>query len=195
MSLTKLILSASIIGALFFLFPFNTTNGDIYRFKDKNGVWHFSNIPSDHRYRLYIKTSGLKAKQYIIKYNTIIDKASKQFDVDPCLIKAIIKAESSFEPDAISSSGAQGLMQLMPATAKDMQVNNPFDPEENIFGGTKYLNLLLKKFKQNTRLAVAAYNIGATTVATYNSVPPIPQTRRFVERVMKYYIEFRKKRD
>lgn len=193
MSLPTLILSASIIGGLCFMFPFKATNGDIYRFKDKNGVWHFTNIPSDPRYRLYIKTLRLKPKQYIIKYDKIIDKASKQFDVDPCLIKAIIKAESSFEPNAISVSGAKGLMQLMPTTARDMQVNNAFNPEENILAGTKYLSLLLKKFKQNTRLAVAAYNVGATTVANYNSVPPIPQTRQFVERVMKYYTEFRKK--
>jgi len=165
--------------------------GDIYGFKDENGVWHFTNVPSDPRYRLYTKISGLKARPYIAKYDRIIKRASKQFDVDPHLIKAIIKAESSFEPDAISKSGAQGLMQLMPATARDMKVNDPFDPEQNILGGTKYFSLLLKRFKRNTRSAVAAYNVGATTVDKCNGVPPIPQTKRFVERVMEYYLEFR----
>ena len=165
---------------------------DIYRFQDKNGVWHFSNIRSDPRYRLYISIGGIRAKQYIKKYDTIIHMAAEQFDVEPHLIKAIIKAESAFEPNAISKSGAQGLMQLMPPTAEDMKVNNPFDPEENILGGTKYLSLLLKRFKQNKRLAIAAYNAGPKIVDKHNSVPPIPQTRRFVKRVMKYYIEFGK---
>jgi soluble lytic murein transglycosylase-like protein len=195
MSLARFILSASIVSTLCLQFPLKITRADIYRFKDKNGVWHFTNIPSDPRYRLYIKTNRLRTRRYIITYDEMIDKASKRFNVDPCLIKAIIKAESSFDPDAISENGAQGLMQLMPATAKDMKVNNPFDPEENIFGGTKYFSLLLRKFKQNKRMAIAAYNIGATTVANYNSVPPIPQTRRFVERVMEYYIELKRKSD
>jgi soluble lytic murein transglycosylase-like protein len=194
-SARKLFISASIIGALYLVFPAWNAHGDIYRFKDENGVWHFTNIPSDPRYRIYIKTSKLKARNYIIKYDSIIEKASRQFNVDPRLIKAIIKAESSFEPDAVSESGAQGLMQLMPTTANDMKVSNPLDPEENIFGGTKYLSMLLKRFKHNTRLAVAAYNVGATTVANCNCVPPVPQTRKFVERVMRYYIELKKKRD
>jgi len=195
MALARLILSASIMSTLCLLFPLKITSADIYRFKDKNGVWHFTNIPSDPRYRLYIKTSRLKSQISIITYDEIIDKASKRFNVDPCLIKAIIKAESSFEPDAISESGAQGLMQLMPSTAKDMKVNNPFDPEENIFGGTKYFSLLLEKFKQDKQMAIAAYNVGANRVVNYDSVPPIPQTRRFVEKVMEYYIELKKKRD
>ncbi|MFW6147057.1 MAG: lytic transglycosylase domain-containing protein [Thermodesulfobacteriota bacterium] len=169
------------------------TSADIYRFRDENGVWHFTNIPSDPRYRLYLKTSRLRAKQYIVKYDEIITKASRQFQVDPYLIKAIIKAESSFEPDAISQSGAQGLMQLMPATAKDMRVENPFDPEDNIIGGTKYLSLLLKRFNNNTQLAVAAYNVGASTVERCNGIPPIPQTRTFLKRVMAYYQQFREK--
>lgn len=183
-----LILSVSII----VLFMVRYSEADIYRFRDKDGVWHFTNIRSDVRYRLYIKTGGLKGKQYIVNYDEIIHKAAKQFSVDTNLIKAVIMAESSFDPYAVSESGAQGLMQLMPDTAADMRVNNPFDPEENIFGGTKYLGLLLKKFKQDKRLAVAAYNVGPTVVSNHNSIPPIPQTIRFVEKVMKYYMEFRK---
>jgi hypothetical protein len=191
----RMLLSAAIIATLYCLIPLDSARCDIYGFKDEQGVWHFTNIPSDPRYRLYMMTSGLRAKLYIVKYEEIISKAARQFDVDPDLIKAIIKAESSFEPDAISESGAQGLMQLMPATARDMEVSNPFDPEENIHGGTKYLSLLLKRFKRNTRLAVAAYNIGATRVDNCNGIPPIPQTRRFVERVMAYYQEFREHKD
>jgi len=176
-------------------FSFISAQADIYRFKDENGVWHFTNIRSDTRYRLYIKTGRLRGKQYITNYDTIIQKAAKQFSVDSHLIKAIIMAESSFDPNAISKSGAQGLMQLMPPTANDMEVNNPFDPEENIFGGTRYISLLLKKFKQDKKLAIAAYNVGPSVVANQNSVPRIPQTRHFVEKVMKYYSEFKKQRD
>ena len=182
-----------ILFSLFFSFIF--AQADIYRFKDENGVWHFTNIRSDKRYRLYIKTGRVKGKQYIRDYDTIIQRAAQQFGVDPHLIKSIIMAESSFDPNAISKSGAQGLMQLMPPTAKDMEVHNPFDPEENIFGGTKYLSLLLKRFNQDKKIAIAAYNIGPSVVASQNSVPRIPQTRRFVEKVMKYYSEFKKQGD
>lgn len=183
----------SILFSLFF--SFTSAQADIYRFKDETGVWHFTNIQSDRRYRLYIKTGRVKEKQYIIYYDTIIQRAAQQFGVEPHLIKSIIMAESSFDPNAISKSGAQGLMQLMPPTANDMEVHNPFDPEENIFGGTKYLSLLLKRFNQDKKLAIAAYNIGPSVVANQNSVPLIPQTRRFVEKVMKYYSEFKKQGD
>jgi len=183
----------TILFSLFF--SFISVHADIYRFKDENGVWHFTNIRSDRRYRLYIKTGRVKGKQYIRDYDTIIQRAAQQFGVERHLIKSIIMAESSFDPNAISKSGAQGLMQLMPPTANDMEVHNPFDPEENIFGGTKYLSLLLKKFNQDKKLAIAAYNIGPSVVANQNSVPLISQTRRFVEKVMKYYSEFKKQGD
>ena len=191
MAFSKAIVSFVVIMTSFFTVSPVHTYADIYRFKDEKGVWHFTNIKSDTRYRLYMKTEGIKGKQYIINYDTIIKRAAKRFGVESKLIKAVIMAESSFNPDAVSKSGAQGLMQLMPPTAQDMNVNNPFDPKENIFGGTRYLSILLKKFKQDKRLAVAAYNVGPTVVASHNSVPPIPQTERFVERVMKYYREFR----
>lgn len=192
MSLYKLVLPVTLIITLFSISSLKYAGADIYRFKDENGVWHFTNIRSDTRYRLYIKTGRLRGKQYITNYDTIIQRAAKQFGVDSHLIKAIIMTESSFDPNAISKSGAQGLMQLMPPTANDMEVNNPFDPEENIFGGTRYISLLLKKFKQDKKLAIAAYNVGPSVVSNHNSVPLIPQTRRFVEKVMRYYREFKK---
>lgn len=195
MSFSMLFPYGTIIILFSLFFSFISAQADIYRFKDENGVWHFTNIRSDTRYRLYIKTGRLRGKQYITNYDTIIQKAAKQFSVDSHLIKAIIMAESSFDPNAISKSGAQGLMQLMPPTANDMEVNNPFDPEENIFGGTRYISLLLKKFKQDKKLAIAAYNVGPSVVANQDSVPRIPQTRRFVEKVMKYYSEFKKQGD
>jgi len=189
MPLPRLISCAGLI-AIFFL---SNAEADIFRFRDKEGVWHFTNTRSDARYRLYIRTRGIGGKQYLKEYEDVIRKAAEQFGIEVNLIKAIIKAESSFDPDAISESGAQGLMQLMPDTANDMEVDDPFDPEENIFGGTRYLSLLLQRFNQEKRLAIAAYNAGATTVTKYNAVPPIPQTRRFVEKVMKFYREFNEK--
>lgn len=169
------------------------SQADVYRFKDSNGVWHFSNTRSDVRYHLYLKSRGLSGKQYLKKYDSIIQKAAERFGVEVTFIKAIIKAESSFNPNAVSTSGAQGLMQLMPDTAEDMKVRDPFDPEENIFGGTKYLSMLLKRFNQDKRLAVAAYNVGPTTVEKHDAIPPIPQTRQFVERVMRFYREYKEK--
>ena len=189
MSLPRLISCAGLI-AIFFL---SNAEADIFRFRDKEGVWHFSNSRSDARYRLYIRTRGIGGKQYLKEYEDVIRKAAEQFGIEANLIKAVIKAESSFDPDAISESGAQGLMQLMPDTANDMKVDDPFDPEKNIFGGTRYLSLLLQRFNQDKRLAIAAYNVGPTTVTKHNAVPPIPQTRRFVEKVMKFYREFNEK--
>ena len=189
MSLPRLISCAGLI-AIFFL---SNAEADIFRFRDKEGVWHFSNSRSDARYRLYIRSRGIGGKQYLKEYEDVIRKAAEQFGIEANLIKAVIKAESSFDPDAISESGAQGLMQLMPDTANDMKVDDPFDPEENIFGGTRYLSLLLQRFNQDKRLAIAAYNVGPTTVTKHNAVPPIPQTRRFVEKVMKFYREFNEK--
>jgi len=185
------LLFTALLTTLCCLIPLGSASCDIYGFKDENGVWNFTNIPSDPRHRLYMKSTALGVKPYIVKYDEVINMASRQFNVDPYLVKAIIKAESSFDPHAISESGAQGLMQLMPDTARDMKVSNPFDPLENIHGGTKYLSLLLKRFDRNTRLAVAAYNAGPSSVDNCRGIPPNPRTRSFVERVMAYYQEFR----
>lgn len=159
---------------------------DIYRYIDKNGVWHFTNIKTDSRYRLFIP-SRKNLKKYLNDYQGIIEQASAQFGIEAHFIQAVIKAESGFDHQAVSSKGAQGLMQLMPGTADDMEVQDPFDPEDNIFGGVRYLSLLLKRFNNNKMLALAAYNAGPETVETYKGVPPFPETQAFVQRVMKYY--------
>jgi len=186
----KIIIHSAVIALLFLTFSLKTASADIYGFKDENGTWHFTNVKSNARYRLFLRTGKIEGKQYIITYDTIINSASKKFGVESRLIKAVIMAESSFNPNAVSKSGAQGLMQLMPITADDMNVGDPFDPEENIYGGTQYLSLLLKKFKHDKGLALAAYNAGPKTVSKHNSIPPIPQTEKFVSRVMRYYNEF-----
>jgi membrane-bound lytic murein transglycosylase B len=120
------------------------------------------------------------------KYNEIIVKAAKHHDVDAALVSAVIKAESDYNPTTRSHKGARGLMQLMPATAKRFGVTNSYDPEENIFAGTKYLRWLLKKFDGNADLAVAAYNAGEGNVWKYNGVPPFRETVTYINRIAKH---------
>jgi soluble lytic murein transglycosylase len=165
-------------------------SADVYRYKDKDGVWHFTNIKKDTRYTLYIRSKNKKPAQYIEEYEGIIDQATRRFNVDPSLIKAVIKAESNFDHKAVSHKGAQGLMQLMPTTADAMEVSNPFNPEENIYGGTRYLSLLLKRFRQNKTLALAAYNAGPEAVEAHGGIPPFPETESFVAKVLNFQKQY-----
>ena len=165
-------------------------SADVYRYKDKDGVWHFTNVQKDMRYTLFIRSKDKKPSQYIEEYEGIIKQATQRFNVDPSLIKAVIKAESNFDQMAVSRKGAQGLMQLMPPTADAMEVSNPFNPEENIFGGTRYLSLLLKRFKQDKTLAIAAYNAGPEAVETHGGVPPFPETESFVAKVLDFHKQY-----
>lgn len=161
---------------------------DIYRYIDENGVCHFTNIKTDSRYTLFIRSPRKSAAtDRFHYYEEIISDASKRYGIEIPLIRALIKTESDFDPRAVSRSGAKGLMQLMPKTAEDMGVKEPFDPRENIFGGTRYLDLLLKRFNYNQELALAAYNAGPETVETSRAVPPIRETKDFVAKVMNYY--------
>ncbi|MEJ7745517.1 MAG: lytic transglycosylase domain-containing protein [Luteimonas sp.] len=116
-------------------------------------------------------------------YNNEIAGAARQYGVDEAIVRAIIHAESAFNPNALSRVGAQGLMQLMPATARRFGVSNAFDAGQNIQGGVKYLAWLLKRFNGNLTLAAAGYNAGEGAVDKYKGVPPYSETRRYVERV------------
>jgi soluble lytic murein transglycosylase-like protein len=116
-------------------------------------------------------------------YQTEVSAAAREFGVDEAIVRAIIHAESAFNPNALSRVGAQGLMQLMPATARRFGVGNPFDAGQNIRGGVQYLAWLLKRFKGDLTLAAAGYNAGEGAVDKYNGVPPYNETRRYVERV------------
>ena len=164
---------------------------DIYRYQDKNGVWHFADIKKDTGYKLYLRTPKKRASQYIKEYEGIIVQASRRFKVYPSLVKALIKAESDFDNRAVSNKGAQGLMQLMPETANAMEVANPFSPEENIFGGTRYFSLLLERFNNDKVLALAAYNAGPEAVESYGGLPPFPETESFVAKVLDYYEKYK----
>jgi Rod binding domain-containing protein len=123
-------------------------------------------------------------------YDDTISNASATQQIPKELIQAVITAESAGRSDAISKAGAKGLMQLMDGTARSLNVNNSFDPEQNIHGGTKYLRQMLDRFDNNVQLALAAYNAGPGNVEKYNGIPPFEETQNYVKRVMRYYQYF-----
>ena len=181
-----------LIPAILLLLYTNTVSGDIYRYRDENGIWHYTNIKTDERYELFIKTRPSHEDLPRFPYEDIIRRTSERYDLDPFLLLAVIKAESGFRPYAISSKGARGLMQLMPETIEELNIRDPFDPEENIYGGARYLKILLEIFKDEL-LALAAYNAGIEKVKMYNGIPPYPETRQFILRVLRYYRLFKER--
>lgn len=125
-------------------------------------------------------------------FGNIIQLTAQYFGIDSNLIKAVIRQESNFDPNAVSPKGAMGLMQLMPETAKDLGVDEAFDPAKNIYGGTKYLQQMLSRYKGNLDMALAAYNAGPALVDGAQGVPEISETKDYVEKVRKYYREYSK---
>ncbi|MCB2183904.1 MAG: transglycosylase SLT domain-containing protein [Desulfobulbaceae bacterium] len=174
-----------------------TGHAAMYTFVDERGGVHFSNVPDDRR---YVRVDRLRAKLLRAKSGRVIDPreyepyialVAERYQIDPLLIKAVIKAESNFDYLAISEKGAQGLMQLMPGTAKDMNVKDPFDPKQNIRGGTTYLRKMLDTFNNDLELALAAYNAGPEQVKRNGRIPKFPETINYVNRVLRNYRRYR----
>lgn len=172
-------------------------NMKIYKYRDKNGVVTYqSRVPEGGiaytefkpRPDCFACMTGSRVNWettplFVDRYEQEILHHARQHNVSPALVKAVIHAESAFNPQARSKVGAQGLMQLMPATAAELGVTSPFDPEQNIDGGVRYLAMLLRMYNNDVRLATAAYNAGPGAVRRHNGVPAFPETRAYVQRV------------
>ena len=176
-------------GSLAFSVP--TTKAEIYQFVGRDGSISLTNVPSDSRYRkIEVESSRLHATLSERELEPVIRRHSSQHQLHPALIRAVIKAESDFDPRAVSRAGAIGLMQLMPQTAVRLDVRDMYDPDDNVGGGTKYLRQLLDRFHGNLPLALAAYNAGENAVEHYQALPPFDETRQYVRKVLRYYRTF-----
>jgi len=140
---------------------------------------------------IYLTSMPLHAGADFERYNTVIWKAAERYQVDYALVKAVIKTESNFNPQAVSRAGAKGLMQLMPGTANALGIDNSFHPEDNIQGGVRHLRYLLDLFQGDMRLALAAYNSGEKVVFRYNGIPPYRETRKYIKQVLRYFHNYR----
>ncbi|PLY04837.1 MAG: lytic transglycosylase [Desulfuromonas sp.] len=164
-------------------------SADIYRYVAPDGTIHFTNTPTSHQFEVYRTIDERGSMRDLINHYAV------RYRLDPALVKAVIKAESNFDPKAVSHKGALGLMQLMPKTARDLNVYNPLEPASNIRGGCHYLRKMLNLFDNNLELALAAYNAGPTAVKRFNGIPPYNETRNYVIRVKNYLDFFRRNRD
>jgi len=192
-TLVKRLLIPSVSGIVFGLicqiFPAQA-NAEIYKYVDSKGIIHFTDTPTTGFYRIYRSdVGGLSALYSLVQYYARLN------NLDENLVRAVIKVESDFNPKAVSRRGAIGVMQLMPETAKSLKVHNPFDLEQNIRGGTRYLKSLLERFNNDLDLALAAYNAGPTAVLRHGGIPPYDETRNYVKRVKQYLRNYRQSKD
>ena len=180
--------------------PVAQADAPIYLYKQGNGVRTYTDRKPTHAAYVLVETFGrptatascigmtpqaLEARAS--NYRPLILKYAAVHGVQPALVRAVMRVESCFDRRAVSKSGARGLMQLMPQTAAQMGVSDSFDPEQNINGGTHYLKLMLERFHQDRELALAAYNAGPEAVADHKGIPPFPETRNYVKRVIADY--------
>jgi len=161
---------------------------EVYTFRDAQGVDHFASSPRPG-WRLFDLRGDVPDPA---SYDAIIRECAAKYAVDPSLIKAVIRAESGFDPDAVSRSGARGLMQLTRRTARSHGVADVHDPRQNIHAGARHLRALLDRFANDRTLAIAAYNAGAGTISRYGGVPPYRETRSYVRKVLRYHREYRR---
>jgi len=189
----------SLTTALFFLLTVasEALAADIYKYEDSEGVVHFTDTPTDRRFKIFMRdiqkdrrlrtNFGFnRVSRNPAEFEQIINSCSTEFGVEKSLVKAVIHAESGYNPNAVSSKGAAGLMQLMPGTAQDLKVADSFNPSDNIRGGVRYLRFLLDTFKGDVSLALAAYNAGLGNVAKHGGIPPYQETRNYVSKVLDY---------
>lgn len=174
------------------------SRGDIYKFIDERGIAHYTNQPPGPEYRLILRSQkawkpkgNANFEENKERFSSLIAQIAKRYRVESALVHAVIAAESAYDPDAVSSAGAVGLMQLMPATAQHYGVADRRDPLENVLGGVRYLKDLIAQFN-DLPLALAAYNAGEAAVIKYgNDIPPYPETQNYVRIVLGYYRRFR----
>lgn len=174
---------------------------DIFIYKQGNGARYYTDrkampfsgltyIGHYGRPTAVLSCQGMNAAKLearAAQYQELIDSNADNFGVDPKLVKAVMRTESCFDARAVSKVGARGLMQLMPGTASEMGVNNSFDPAQNIMGGVKYLSQMLQRFKQDYKLALAAYNAGPGAVERHKGIPPFRETQHYVKKVLESY--------
>jgi hypothetical protein len=170
---------------------------DVYQYIAEDGVVCYTDLPFDKKaeivFREKVKSTSSQQQadrtdyKNTTNYHSIVHEKATKYNVDPLLVKAVIKTESNWNERAVSRKGAMGLMQLMPSTASDMNVRNPFNPEENIEGGVKYLRYLLERFNGDLTLALAAYNAGPKWVEKFGVIPPITETKQYVNKVLSLY--------
>jgi soluble lytic murein transglycosylase-like protein len=177
-----------LLSTTLFVLPF-LADADIYKYVDQHGRVHLTDRPSHSGYKRLVKTwKGWQEAR--VDYRNVTRNRKKY---EPSIAGAVITAESAYDPDAVSTAGAVGLMQLMPGTAQRYGVGNRRDPNANISGGTRYLRDLLDMFDNNVVLALAAYNAGENAVIKHGRrIPPYAETQTYVRRVLKYYNEYKK---
>jgi soluble lytic murein transglycosylase len=186
--LTNRVLAVA-VGAVIALWV-GEAEADSYRLVDDNGVVHLTNAPTDPRYRGLPIVSGTSTGWLRMtetshhQFTADIREISLRHGVDPRLVESVIRAESAFNPTAVSRTGARGLMQLMPQTAAMLGVRDSFNPRENIEGGVRHLRYLLDRYPGNIPLAVAAYNAGEGAVDSHRGIPPYAETQQYVQRVL-----------
>jgi len=197
---------APVVLALFLLAA-GAVRADIYVYVDDQGVLHITNQPDGRRpWRRYLETADpeiRRPREGVVpvpardaspdrysRYDAYILEASLLYQIPEAFIRAVIKVESDYDPNVVSWAGAQGLMQLMPETAARMEVTDPFDPRQNILGGTRYLRYLANLFQGDLVLTIAGYHAGEAAVLRYRGVPPYSTTHDYIRRVIEHYYRF-----